>query len=205
MYRHHRQQCTKIPANGHLSKGRSAAIARTATEIAQYEEAVENDADPGMPCCFDSRKSASRDDSATATTMPTVPPLPGGRRLGMPGPTRRYKTGRSPISAHIHGKLNREEGNPQKHGEESPQHALRATAKNRPPTLLQVSSSTSTKCCLASSASCDDVGNLNFFLCGEDLAGARMGVSTAAAAAAAARRREQGAPALLRREHQDFG
>ena len=129
MYRHQRQQCTKIPANGHLSKGRSAAIARTATEIAQYEEAVENDADPGMPCCFDSRKSASRDDSATATTMPTTdPPLLGGRRLVMPGPTGRYKTGRSPISAHIHGKLNREEGNPQKHGEESPQHALRATA-----------------------------------------------------------------------------
>ena len=205
MYRHHRHQGTKIPANGHLSKGRSAAIARTATEIAQYEEAVENDANPGMPCCFDSRKSASRDGSATATIMPTDPPLLGGRRLVMPGPTRRYKTGRSPMSAHIHGKLNREEGNPQKLGEESTQHALRATAKNRPPTVLLASSSISTKCCLARSASCDDVGNLKFFLRGDDLAGARLGAATAEAAAAAARRREQGVSALLRREHQEFG
>ena len=171
MYRHHRQQCTKIPANGHLSKGRSAAIACTATEIAQYEEAVENDANPDMPCCFDSRKSASRDGSAIATIIPTDPPLLGGRRLAMPGTTGRHKTGRNPISAHIHGKLNREEGNPQKLEEESPQHALRATAKNSPPTLLQASSSTSTKCCLDRAASRDDVGNLKSSCYEKDLAG----------------------------------
>ena len=43
MCHQHRQRYTKMPANGHQSKGRSATTARTATEIAQYEEAVDKE------------------------------------------------------------------------------------------------------------------------------------------------------------------
>ena len=87
MCHHQRRKNDKIPANGHLPKGRIASTVRTATEIAQYEAAVDGEDDPGIPPCSapssvdpaegilpakpTSKDTASPTGSTTAPTPPT--------------------------------------------------------------------------------------------------------------------------------------
>lgn len=218
MCHHQRRKNDMIPANGHLPKGRIASTVRTATEIAQYEAAVDGEDDPGIPSC-----SAPSSVDPAEGILPAKPTSkdtasPTGSRTAPTPPTSTKRPRPTTAATLTLDKTKRKKGSSHKRTNESV-----AVAHNRATTVQAASSATSRQgsctCLDPYRSRCDVACKLKLGPRTKDTALTRQATRATAAAAAAGVAWADGAPreeldaqrtsqewaALLRREHQLIG